>query len=105
MPLCWIFLLKRRGALSNVSFSPTRTSANPGSPPRACVVHPRIALVSPTARSRHGRTEHPAERPPESTRGSGRGQTGPNALLGLRGGVGSPGGDAPHDARRRIPAV
>src|SRR6266498_4708250 len=29
MPLCWIFLLKRRRALSNVSFSPTRTSANP----------------------------------------------------------------------------
>ena len=36
MPLCWIFLLKRRRALSNVSFSPTRTSANPGSPPPAC---------------------------------------------------------------------
>src|SRR6185369_11097576 len=35
MPLCWIFLLKRRRALSNVSFSPTRTSANPGSPPQA----------------------------------------------------------------------
>src|SRR5829696_482790 len=30
MPDCWIFLLKRRRALSNVSFSPTRTSANPG---------------------------------------------------------------------------
>src|SRR5262245_33601861 len=28
MPLCWIFLLKRRSALSKVSFSPTRTSAN-----------------------------------------------------------------------------
>src|SRR5262245_51243161 len=28
MPLCWIFLLKRRRALSKVSFSPTRTSAN-----------------------------------------------------------------------------
>src|SRR5947207_5101521 len=27
MPDCWIFLLKRRSALSNVSFSPTRTSA------------------------------------------------------------------------------
>src|SRR3954447_4181959 len=34
MPLCWIFLLKRRSALSKVSFSPTRTSANPESPPR-----------------------------------------------------------------------
>src|SRR6188768_2581778 len=33
MPLCWIFLLKRRRALSKVSFSPTRTSANPESPP------------------------------------------------------------------------
>src|SRR5918994_192106 len=33
MPLCWIFLLKRRRALSNVSFSPTRTSANRCSPP------------------------------------------------------------------------
>ena len=30
MPDCWIFLLKRRRALSNVSFSPTRTSANAG---------------------------------------------------------------------------
>ena len=28
MPLCWIFLLKRRRAASKVSFSPTRTSAN-----------------------------------------------------------------------------
>jgi hypothetical protein len=39
MPDCWIFLLKRRRALSNVSFSPTRTSANPGSPPPARVSH------------------------------------------------------------------
>src|SRR5665213_3132855 len=30
MPLCWIFLLNRRSALSKVSFSPTRTSANSG---------------------------------------------------------------------------
>src|SRR5688572_16262329 len=37
MPLCWIFLLKRRRALSNVSFSPTRTSANRCSPPPARV--------------------------------------------------------------------
>src|SRR3972149_4321566 len=28
MPLCWIFLLKRRSAASNDSFSPTLTSAN-----------------------------------------------------------------------------
>src|SRR5690242_19128750 len=33
MPLCWIFLLKRRSELQKVSFSLTRTSANPGSPP------------------------------------------------------------------------
>src|SRR6187431_1565253 len=38
MPLCWIFLLKRRRALSKVSFSPTRTSANPSSPPTGGVV-------------------------------------------------------------------
>ena len=30
MPDCWIFLLKRRSALSKVSFSPTRISANAG---------------------------------------------------------------------------
>src|SRR4051794_41722835 len=37
MPLCWIFLLKRRSALSKVSFSPTRTSANPESPPTGTI--------------------------------------------------------------------
>ena len=36
MPDCWIFLLKRRRALSNVSFSPTRTSANPGFTSSGC---------------------------------------------------------------------
>src|SRR5260221_13716100 len=44
MPLCWIFLLKRRRALSNVSFSPTRTSANPGSPPQASFLDFRVRL-------------------------------------------------------------
>jgi hypothetical protein len=33
-------LLKRRSALSNVSFSPTRTSANTGSPPQAVICVP-----------------------------------------------------------------
>src|SRR6476646_8235941 len=43
MPDCWIFLLKRRRALSNVSFSPTRTSANPGFTSSGC----RLACTHP----------------------------------------------------------
>src|SRR5918995_6652868 len=49
MPDCWIFLLKRRRALSNVSFSPTRTSANPGFTSSGCGSMPRIRARGPTA--------------------------------------------------------
>src|SRR6476619_5607254 len=52
MPLCWIFLLKRRRALSNVSFSPTRTSANSGSPPPAEPLDPVRALGATDAADR-----------------------------------------------------
>src|SRR6188472_1549174 len=49
MPLCWIFLLKRRRALSKVSFSPTRTSANLGSPPTGHRFGPIIVRPEPVA--------------------------------------------------------
>src|SRR4029078_12503779 len=52
MPDCWIFLLKRRRALSNVSFSPTRTSANSGSPPPAEPLAPARALGATDAADR-----------------------------------------------------
>src|SRR3954462_13623268 len=60
MPLCWIFFLKRRRALSKVSFSPTRTSANPRSPPTGETVPEttaRLPGVRSTRRSveAHGR--------------------------------------------------
>ncbi len=49
MPLCWIFLLKRRRALSKVSFSPTRTSANLGSPPARLTMLPGHVRPGPEA--------------------------------------------------------
>src|SRR6188474_3728198 len=77
MPLCWIFLLKRRRALSNVSFSPTRTSANRCSPPPT-----RISRRSSGAADRPERAapRPGAAEPPESTRGVVDGQTYRNAL-------------------------
>src|SRR4051794_33375396 len=72
MPDCWIFLLKRRRALSNVSFSPTRTSANPGSPPRARVLLQVAALGATGGRpSRHVLVAGP----PEHSRGAQTGQS------------------------------
>src|SRR3954466_13013068 len=72
MPDCWIFLLKRRRALSNVSFSPTRTSANPGSPPLARVSDAGVTLGATGARrARH----QPVTEPPEHSRGARVGQT------------------------------
>src|SRR5947207_9325160 len=72
MPLCWIFLLKRRRALSNVSFSPTRTSANPGSPPQA-----NHSPVEPVAHRRRSPRLPPrtGREPAEHSRGPRRGQT------------------------------
>src|SRR3954447_11039070 len=80
MPLCWIFLLKRRRALSNVSFSPTRTSANPGSPPQA-----RGLVVLRRARGQPALTLPDGETRPrlaEHSRGSPSGQTFRQALDG-----------------------
>src|SRR5258705_8984829 len=72
MPDCWIFLLKRRRALSNVSFSPTRTSANPGSPPRARVSSPSW---SGGAAADTDRPYHEVAEPPEHSRASETGQS------------------------------
>src|SRR2546426_12293667 len=76
MPLCWIFLLKRRRALSNVSFSPTRTSAN-----RVITSHGRESSrdagpAEPGSGPRSRPATTPAVRePPESSRGQSAGQT------------------------------
>jgi len=74
MPLCWIFLLKRRRALSNVSFSPTRTSANRviTSRGRGSCPSSRRAVAATGRSAGHG---CPARRLAESSRGSRQGQT------------------------------
>src|SRR4051795_9410558 len=82
MPLCWIFLLKRRRALSNVSFSPTRTSANPGSPPQAkglVTLHRargQPALTLPDGKTRPRLAEHSRGSSDGQTFGRGRGPIG-----------------------------
>src|SRR5262245_59374863 len=76
MPLCWIFLLKRRRALSNVSFSPTRTSANRCSPPPTGISH-RASGARPTGLDAGLTTvpKHVPREPPEHKRWSRAGQT------------------------------
>src|ERR1035437_2641096 len=54
MPLCWIFLLNRRRALSKLSFSPTRTSANPELPSLGARSRPRPPPLS----CEHTQTAH-----------------------------------------------
>src|SRR6516225_994171 len=73
MPLCWIFLLKRRRALSNVSFSPTRISANPGSPPQAEGLGSCAGLAANRSKAHLGRSTRPG--PPEHSGGPETGQT------------------------------
>src|SRR5436189_4580803 len=76
MPDCWIFLLKRRRALSNVSFSPTRTSANPGSPPPAhCLVPIRPLGATGGANRSSPSIRHRATEPPEHNGAPRTGQT------------------------------
>src|SRR3954454_10595389 len=87
MPLCWIFLLKRRRALSNVSFSPTRTSANPGSPPQAkglVTLHRargQPALTLPHGKTRPRLAEHSRGSSDGQTFGRGRGRSEPDESL------------------------
>src|SRR5687768_1009941 len=72
MPLCWIFLLKRRRALSNVAFSPTRTSANRCSPPPTWI---SISFTSGARPAGWTCARRGAAETPESSRGSRVGQS------------------------------